>query len=214
MNHHFMHKSGKRKLYLFFAGWGMDHHPFSDEDKTDGDLCICYNYTDLAFDETILNGYEQVELIAWSMGVWAATMIFGNSGYTFTRKTAINGTPFPIDDNLGIPRKIFCSTLEMLSPVSLDKFYRRMCGSSKNKEIFDTKRPKRSIESLKTELQSIYSQSACHATHNFQWDKAIIGNRDLIFPPENQKRAWKDTCSAEVDEAHLPLYFLRYTEFK
>ena len=34
------------------------------------DLLVCYDYRSLDFDFTLLQGYQEIRLIAWSMGVW------------------------------------------------------------------------------------------------------------------------------------------------
>ncbi len=36
------------------------------------DYMICYDYRTLDFDTSILEQYRQVNVVAWSMGVWAA----------------------------------------------------------------------------------------------------------------------------------------------
>ena len=60
---------------LFFAGWGMDETPFLQIHPTDKDWMICYDYRSLEFDADILQEYSEITLIAWSMGVWAASQI-------------------------------------------------------------------------------------------------------------------------------------------
>ena len=73
MKQHFIIKNNQKHLLLFFAGWGMDETPFLTIHPTDKDWMICYDYRSLAFDTDLLETYSQITLIAWSMGVWAAS---------------------------------------------------------------------------------------------------------------------------------------------
>ena len=63
--------------------------------------------------------------------------------------------------------------------------------------------PNREIADLQTELACIGQEIARNSTPHFHWDQAIVGNRDRIFPPENQLHAWQgDTKVQETDAAH------------
>ena len=63
------------RLLLFFAGWGMDEHPFLQYAPQDSDFMICYDYRTLDFDTSPLTGYTVIDVVAWSMGVWAASQV-------------------------------------------------------------------------------------------------------------------------------------------
>ena len=75
MKQHFIIKNNQKHLLLFFAGWGMDETPFLQIRPTNKDWLICYDYRSLEFDAIILQEYSEITLIAWSMGVWAASQI-------------------------------------------------------------------------------------------------------------------------------------------
>ena len=177
---------GNPRLLLFFAGWGADETPFKAYRPAESDFMICYDYRDLSFDADMLKAYEQVNVVGWSMGVWAASQTLGrliadgkndaidtdakNSiadtdgknnvtdadakndvndtdakndvtdadakatrhlRLSLGKSIAINGTPFPIDEERGIPPAIYRGTLEGLADASLHKFLRRMCADSK-----------------------------------------------------------------------------------
>ena len=47
------------------------------------DLLVCYDYRSLDFDFTLLQGYQEIRLIAWSMGVWAASMVLQDMDLLF-----------------------------------------------------------------------------------------------------------------------------------
>ena len=130
MKQHFIIKNNQKHLLLFFAGWGMDETPFLQIHPTNKDWLICYDYRSLEFDAIILQEYSEITLIAWSMGVWAASQIMKQyPSLTLSQSIAINGTPYPIHETKGITPAIFEGTLQGLNEQSLQKFQRRMCGS-------------------------------------------------------------------------------------
>ena len=133
-------------LILLFAGWGMDTHPFACLSHIGCDCCVCYDYTDLNFDTTPFLDYKNIEVYAWSFGVWAAATVLPDKGLPIRHATAINGTECGIDIEKGIPPEIFRATLEHLNEASLKKFYRRMCCEHLDdfKEAF----PERDMNSL------------------------------------------------------------------
>ena len=75
-------------LILLFAGWGMDTHPFACLSHIGCDCCVCYDYTDLNFDTTPFLDYKNIEVYAWSFGVWAAATVLPDKGLPI-------GTPRP-----------------------------------------------------------------------------------------------------------------------
>lgn len=68
---------GNPRLLLFFAGWGADETPFKAYRPAGSDFMICYDYRDLSFDADMLKAYEQVNVVGWSMGVWAVSQTLG-----------------------------------------------------------------------------------------------------------------------------------------
>ncbi|MGL5635570.1 MAG: DUF452 family protein [Bacteroidales bacterium] len=199
--HHIKHES--KSLHIFFAGWGMDEKPFLGLDTDQEDLLICYDYSSLDFDYTILDEYDKIRLTAWSMGVWAAAKVFESFRERFNYTVAINGTHTPVNDLTGIPAVIFQGTLDSLSEKNLEKFNRRMCGSKEMLDFYNLDAPQRSIESLKSELKAI-GEACMDQTLSFLWDKIIMSKRDMIFTHENQLKAWKDTDNqVTVNEPHF-----------
>lgn len=50
-------------------------------------------------------------------------------------------------------------------------------------------------------------------TETFAWEQAIIGESDRIFPPTNQRAAWKGISMSNIDgnEAHYDeSLFIKY----
>ncbi|WP_077437559.1 DUF452 family protein [Sphingobacterium sp. CZ-UAM] len=196
-----------KKLVLFFAGWGMDEQLFSGYARSEQNLMIAYDYSSLTLDETLLKGYDEIQVFAWSMGVWAASQVLPKlqtQHYPIGTCTAINGTPYPIDDNRGIPVQIFKATLNTLNEKTLDKFRLRMCGSRETLNHFLARAPRRDIASLRKELAAIEEQATVQSGTTFQWDQAYIGKDDRIFSSENQQRAWAHSPHTFVDTPHYP----------
>lgn len=203
MKQEFITRAGKERLTILFAGWGMDPAPFEAYASEGSDLMICYDYGDMSFDASVLDGYRSAHIAGWSMGVWAADMTSSEIRLP-AKYTAINGTPWPLDEKRGIPPAIFYGTLEALSDTSIGKFRRRMCGDADTLRRFTKTLPKRSIESLRAELSAIADAAAGYSPAVGLWNEAYVGNRDLIFPAANQKEAWRQIgCTVKtVDAAH------------
>lgn len=192
-------KNNHPHLLLFFAGWGADETPFKMYHPANSDYIVCYDYRNLSFDAELLKGYEQINVVGWSMGVWAASQVLGkilsetsdtNHPFTLGERVAINGTPFPIDEKLGITPAIYHGTLDGLTGASLHKFLRRMCAGSVEFREFLNVTPRRPIEELRDELIAIEYVYSSSEAYPFEWNKSVVGTMDRIIPVENQRRAW------------------------
>ncbi len=192
------------ELLLFFAGWGMDESPFMEYLPEDRDCLICYDYRSLDFDYSLIANYSKVEVVAWSMGVWAASYILRNNPFPVTGSIAINGTIYPVDDEKGIAGRIFQGTLDGLNDQTLHKFRRRMCGSQDALNRFLSKAPKRPVTDLREELRHIGEMSKESQSSSFQWHRIYIGKQDKIFLPVNQQKAWEGANVYLIDSEHYP----------
>jgi malonyl-CoA O-methyltransferase/biotin synthesis protein BioG len=193
-------------LLLFFAGWGMDERPFLEYLPVDRDCVICYDYRSLSFDGTLLAPYRPIRVVAWSMGVWAASQILSGRDLPVSERIAVNGTPWPVDDERGIAAAVFRGTLEGFGENSLQKFRRRMCGSKEVLEHFMKQVPLRTAGDLHEELDRIGRLYAAQTGPSlFEWDKIYIGSQDKIFLPGNQQKAWEGKRVIPVDAAHYPV---------
>lgn len=193
------------RLLLFFAGWGMDETPFLHYHPQEADLMICYDYRRLHFDSEALASYTEIHLIAWSMGVWAASQVMQHHTLPITRSIAINGTLHPVDAEKGIPPTIFQGTLEGLCEASLLKFQRRMCRDGEAFMHFQTIAPQRPCKELKEELAAIGRQCRELPPSSFIWNRAIIGDNDRIFPPQAQQKAWEEV-GASIEHGNQAHY--------
>lgn len=209
MKHCFLNKQGHRSLVLFFAGWGMDEHPFKDICPEKEDVLMCYDYRDTDFDSSLLKDYDVVRLVAWSLGVWAAAeWQSAHLGLSLTSMTAINGTLYPIDDQRGIPPIIYNGTVDGLNEKNRQRFMRRMCGGAEAYRLFQSRQPQRPVGELSEELVAIRErylseQNGCDACS--KWSRTFISSNDLIFPPSNQKKGWEGHCN-QVITADTPHY--------
>lgn len=192
----------KRKLFLFFAGWGMDEYPFLEYLPSDRDCMICYDYRSLSFDESLLKPYSEIRVVAWSMGVWAASCVLADRQLPITESIAVNGTIYPVDDERGIAQTIFQGTLDGLNEATLYKFRRRMCGSKEVLERFLQKSPRRSLEDISFELRQIGELARRNTVSSFRWSRVYIGQNDKIFTPPNQERAWKGENVVRINTGH------------
>ncbi len=198
-------REGNPRAILIFLGWGMDAVPFQSLRKPGYDLIAAYDYAAQApAIDSRLQGYSEIVVVAWSFGVRAATDFLASTTLPVTRTIAVNGTRQHVHDTLGIPHAIFQGTLKGLSPASVEKFRRRMCGSAASYEGFRANAPQRDFDSLKSELQEFADTAPSSST--MQWTHVVISGRDMIFPMQAQQRAWDGQASISVleDAPHLP----------
>lgn len=188
---------------LFFAGWGMDERPFLPYCKQGLDYLIGYDYRTLDFDEAFFHSYKSVQVIAWSMGVWAASVVLQNALLPVSQKIAVNGTTTPIDASKGISPAIFQGTLNGLNEQTLRKFQRRCCGNAATYERFLQHEPQRSLDEITEELARIGQQAGEISAGTMRWDKAYIGTLDKIFNKDNQLNAWRGTPCIQLEEEHF-----------
>lgn len=199
----FLKKNNLPTLTIFFLGWGMDEKVCANRTTTNSDFMVCYDYKSLDFNYDILDNYSGINIIGWSMGVWAASVIIEHiknksMPIIIHNSIAINGTVTPIDDKFGIPTAIYQGTLNNLSERTLEKFNRRMCGTKEELLEFNTYKPQQSIDNLKQELSFISKAQNDNIANANGWNKAIIGESDMIFPKENQINAWNMTKYTET----------------
>ena len=136
------------------------------------------------------------------MGIWVAGQILSGRTYPWEMKLAVNGTPFPIDDQRGIAEAVFHGTLENFSDATLARFRRRICGGAGQVKEFLSHQPYRTTEELKEELAALEHEVGKALSAALGWDKAIIGLCDKIFIPANQRAAWKGTEVMEIEAEH------------
>lgn len=201
-----LHKNGHKKLIVFCNGWGMDDFPFCSLTSIEFDVYMLYDYrqlTDHHDIETLVEGYEQVHLVSWSMGVWAGQKLFAGKRYLFDRTLAINGTLCPIDDSFGIPEKVFNATLAGFNENSRLKFYKRMCRQKDNLNFFLSRQPQRSVKDQGEELTALKKMVDCSPASSSIYEEIIVAESDLIIPTANQLKYWQGRQVTMVSGFHF-----------
>ncbi|MFR9649477.1 MAG: pimeloyl-ACP methyl esterase BioG family protein [Rikenellaceae bacterium] len=183
------------RLLIFFAGWASDENPFKDLKASNCDVVMLYDYRSMDSAIELLNSkisrYDRVDIVAWSMGVWAASYSIDKmklSKKYFSSATAINGTLEPIHSEYGIAPEIFKATVANL-PEGMPRFNLRMCGSKSQWDRYNSMQPQRSTLELKEELISIGEQ--VKLVDSIEWNRAIIASKDLIITTKNQHNFWE-----------------------
>ena len=156
MKHSYIIQSGHPRLLVFFAGWASDPTPFQNYRPAGRDYVVCYDYRTLESDFIPQGTYREADIVAWSMGVWAASHVAPMLDVPIGKSIAINGTPYPIDAGRGIPPAIWQGTLDNLSPLSLHKFTQRMCADTEAFHRFLRVTPRRPIDELAEGITSRY----------------------------------------------------------
>ena len=203
----FLQQQHSKNLVLIFLGYGQDKNPFNSLNTvTRDDIAIVYDYQDLSFDESLYQEYESITLIAWSMGVMIAPIVLSNTAKLF-KKIALNGTVQGIDDTLGIPPSLWQATIDSLTEQTYLKFVRRMCSDTSLYEEYLQNKPQRALESFKSELISLQAIAKQRKQNNFEYDLAIVGNKDKIIAPKNQLLSWSNSLVyiKQTEIAHYSL---------
>lgn len=207
MQLHWLNKNNNDKLIIFFAGWSFDYKPFEFLQCENFDVLMVYDYSVITdeCDAIRLLNYNQYFLAAWSMGVFTAYQI-RNKLPKFDKKIAINGTPFPVDDEFGIPQKPFLLTLRHAKTGLEGKFYQNIFNSTEEFERYMKNPVDRTIENRVEELQCLYDRiKVTEKTYEHFYDKALVSTQDKIIPTKNQLNFWQDKAET-IESGHFPFY--------
>lgn len=201
MQHFWLNKKEEnKKLILFFNGWAMNETPVKHLFCDDFDVLILSDYRDYEFDlsQFDFSKYIKKNLVCWSMGVYVSNL-FKDKLNDFDKKIAINGTSKIIDDNFGIPKKIYNITTKLLNEDSCDKFIKNMFDNGRlNPNITIT----RTLNELKEELISIQKISL---KDELAFDCTIISKNDRIIPTKNQINFWQNKTKIKlINSTHCP----------
>ncbi len=207
MQYHWLNqKDGNKKLLLFFCGWSFDYKPFERLECNDYDVLMLYDYNDLSIPIEIL-GYEEYFLITWSMGVFVAYLLKEKLP-EFKEKIAINGTPFPVDNEKGIPIKTFDLTLKYVDTGLQGKFQRNLFKTEEEFQKYLQNPVAREISNQASELVSLKKLiDKTDVDYKKYYNRAIISNTDKIIPTRNQHNCWDNVCPVVVlNSGHFPFY--------
>lgn len=188
MEKRWMVKAGHPNLLIFALGWACEPQSVAHIRPAGYDILCLYDYRS---PETLspneIGPYRTIDLMAWSFGVMMAERILAT--LPIRRAMALNGTPRPVDDRFGIPIRSFRLTLRGLHTAGTTLFEQRTYG-----DFYATASgwsSSRSLEEKIKELETLYGLSDQPTQPLWNWHTALIGGRDLIFPPENQRACWQ-----------------------
>lgn len=184
-----LNKQNNKNLIVFFAGWSFDEKPFAKLSCEGFDVLFIYDYNDLNLPKELenLQNYEHKYLLCWSMGVFAAYEL-RNLFKDFDYKIAVNGTITPVDNEFGIPVKMFELTLKHSATGLAGKFYQNVFKTSEEFEMYSKTPVQRSIENRVAELENLYNIIKTKDNTELEkfYDCAIVSDFDKIIPPKNQ----------------------------
>ena len=207
MEYKWLNRGNNPKLIIFFNGWGMDECVVNHLEYDDYDVLMFYDYNTLEtdFDFDSLNMYPEKYLIAWSMGVMTATLF----DIECLSRTAINGTLKPIDDEYGIPKRIYNLTLKGFSPKGAEKFIKNMFNNDgESNDAPCCCGTRRDFENQKSELKAL---THYQAKEGFKYDRIILSSEDKIIPTKNQVAFWG--IEPNIESGHSPFYhFTKWSE--
>ena len=211
MKAYWLNKQGNKNLIVFFAGWSFDENPFKTLKFGENDVLFVYDYNDMSLpcEFDVFEKYENKTLIAWSMGVFIGYLL-KDLFLNFDKKIAINGTINPVDNECGIPVKIFELTLKHAKKGLEGKFYQNVFLSEEDYNKYLENPVKRPIDDRVSELENLYSliKNRSGAEYKHFYDFAMVSEGDKIIPSENQKECHK-RCNTEViilPYGHNPFY--------
>lgn len=205
MQSHWLNKQNNNKIIIFFTGWSFDYMPFEFLNCEDFDVLIIYDYNDLGLPQ--IPEYKEYFLISWSMGVYTSYLLKDKLP-KFTKKIAINGTPFPVNDEYGIPLKPFILTLRHAKTGLEGKFYQNIFNSEEEYARYNKTQVERTIENRVSELNNLYSKiKSTEISYQNYFDTAIISNNDKIIPTKNQMNFWKGKADIKTVESGHFLYY-------
>ena len=211
MRSFWLNRQNNKNLIVFFAGWSFDNFPFVDINPTSYDVLIVYDYNDLVLPKDFekFSQYENKTLISWSMGVFAAYEL-RDLFKDFNYKLILNGTVTPVDDEFGIPVKMFELTLKHAEKGLEGKFYKNVFLTDEEYGLYESYPVRRSIENRVSELENLYDLIKNKKGQEYEkfYDFAIVSEFDKIIPPKNQIASHKknDIPFITVSSGHFIFY--------
>ena len=209
MLYHWLNKQNNSRLIVFLAGWSFDFYPFEFWNCKGSDFLFVYDYNSIEKSDLpdLTGNYSERILVTWSMGVFAG-YILRDLFEDFNRKTAVNGTPYPVHDTLGIPLKPFLLTLRHAKTGLEGKFYQNIFDKTEEFERYSKTPVRRTIENRESELKSLYKRiNEEKIDYKNFYDFALISANDKIIPTKNQINFWQDRIPFKILESgHFPFY--------
>ena len=208
MNHLWLHRRRTSLCLVFFAGWGMDAHPFAPLASGGVDVCLLSGYRDVVAPTLPeLRDYDEVVVLAWSFGVWMAARVCGRPFQAACADMiALAGTLKPVDDRLGLAPERFDAILADFDESALAAFYQAMFDDPAHHALFLQHRPRRGLDSLEAELAFLRRVSLKAPAPPDIFSRRVVTGRDRIFSGRNQSRAWGREKARVLPWPHFPFY--------
>lgn len=207
-----LNRQNNKNLIVLFLGWSFDENPVKFLDCNGYDIIVVYDYNDISIPKELtgFTGYEKKILISWSMGVFTAYLL-KDLFKDFDYKLAINGTVTPVDNEYGIPVKLFELTLKhAASGLGLGgKFYKNVFQTEEEFQKYIKTPVKRTVENRVSELEKLYNLiKNTNITYEKFYDRAIVCEFDKIIPPKNQTASHEknNVPVVKLPYGHGPLY--------
>lgn len=207
----YLQDEGNEGLILYFNGWAMTPEAVEHLRLPQGyDLVVVWDYRSDHLDLN-LSAYKHITLVAWSMGVWAASRaVSWLAELPIERSIAVCGTGYPMDDQWGIPKAIFEATLNSITEENRLRFNRRMCGGKSLRHLFEALQ-RRSTDEIRDELERVYTielnaRDVTEGKEKICWTLAHIGLEDRIIPANNQQAYWQE--QAVPTKAHKAPHYI------
>lgn len=188
-------KGQSPRLILFFNGWGMTKdsiaHLLAENAASENfDILHICNYQEPNLPQFDFSGYENIYLIAWSMGIYMSTQVT----VPVTQKIAFCGTGNPIDRKEGISPRTYQLTITSFSEKTMPAF----CD-----KIGFPLDSTRSAKELQQELIALQNYTFPKTAF---FDCAFIAENDTIFPREAQEQYWSKHAKKTIylQTTHYP----------
>ena len=179
------------RLILIFNGWGFDHRILNSLLVQQTDALLIYDYTIIDKEALLsLPDYEQVDLLAWSFGVFVANEC-ASVLPTLKQCVAVNGTLTPVHDKYGIPPNIFYTTMHNYNEENKKRFAMRIAGGNTAYKVIQEQLPLRNAKEQLIELAALEKRFHFHSKNILSWTKAVLSENDRVFPFSNMVSAWE-----------------------
>jgi len=182
------------KLILFFNGWGVPRETFKFLARDDFKVKIIDLEEKVDLED--LKKYDEIDVIAWSFGVYNASKQLGNlKEISLNKVIAINGSTKAIHRRFGISPMIFNRTLENLDISTYLEFMKNTGLDTLEVKDEDSIKKYRDIlakfgENYQ-EIPSIFEYS-------------LISTKDRIFSSRSLMNYYKGMEYKLIEEEHYP----------